>query len=180
MGGIGLFVALLGWGNRFKQPKEEIRKIEEKVIKKMKLKMSDIVRFKRTSVMKKKSLSQTYLLDEIKAMAKLLVKKIVKNKLDIEIIKKFKKIASLTEELYNWYNYRYTLVVILTLVLFITGVICFFDEYIIIDIIDLETLCFFFPIILILAIILFSIKIHLLESDFRENSKKLIEDIEVK
>jgi hypothetical protein len=180
--GMGLFVVLLGWSDKFKEPKEETRFIERNLIEKMKIKMKDIVPFKRTSVPKTKPLSQNYFLEEIKTMTKLLVAKKVKDDSDIKLIETFKEVETNSNNLYRWYGLKYALTVVLTFTFLITGIISFFVKDITLNIlqIDVEKFCLFLPLILVIPITIVLIEINSLESDFREKTKNLIEDIEVK
>jgi hypothetical protein len=178
--GMALFIALLGWSDQFRLPQKETRRIEKIFMEKLRLKTSELIPIMRGAVKEMKSGEQDSFLAEIKAMAKILVEKKVKNKYDINLVNDFKNIEKQASELYKFYNYKYLSTIFLTVVFFISGISSSFFGTVTIYELTVNIISFLIPMVLITVIITLLLKINGMETKFRNGVKILAENIGVR
>ncbi|MCK4497164.1 MAG: hypothetical protein KAU24_03155, partial [Candidatus Aenigmarchaeota archaeon] len=114
--GVALFIALLGWSEQIRNPQKETGDLEKKFKDKFNLK-SDLTPIVRNTYNTVKKSITTNLLDEVKAITRVLGSKKLKNPKDISLLEKFREANEIVEPLEKFYACKYRWTIYLTTLL---------------------------------------------------------------
>jgi len=160
--GFGLLIALLAWGNQMREPRKEIRNLENECRQWLRLNKEEI-----TPLIREGKYTTT---DRMKSLMTLMGKRTINRSSQLVTIKKIEDLNKEWIKLDKLYKRRYQFSVFLMLVLFIFGGISLYTDTFFINLAEKQfsvNRLYFFPIVLIFLIILYNlIKTHLKEERF--------------
>jgi len=118
--GFALFIALLAWGNKIREPRQDIRELEDKFVKSFETDRRDIKPLITNSYESIKGHLIEGFSDTMDALVEIMDK--IERKEDIALIKKFKDLDKLRKRLEKFYKMRYLFSLIFTFILFLLGI----------------------------------------------------------
>ena len=131
--GFALFIALLAWGNQIREPRKEIRNLENEFRMEFDLNKSEVNPLIRDRDSKKNVKKYTFT-DTNLALISIMEKNTLQDAKRVGLLKKLKELNKTRQELENHYKGRYILTLILTFLLFIFGSISLYTSDMKIDI----------------------------------------------
>ena len=122
--GFAIFLALLAWGNKIREPRREIYEIEKLFLKKFKTNKKNINPLLKQTYEKMKNNEMENFLDTIGSLVSIMDE--IKQPEDVNIIEKFQEINTIRKKLEKLYKTRYILSLFFTFYLLLSGIISLF------------------------------------------------------
>lgn len=121
--GFALFIALLAWGNQIREPRKEIKQLEEEFRKEFDLKKSELNPLLRRSYENLTKSDKYTFMDEMTALISVMEKNTLKDGKDVNLLQQLKELNMTRCRLEKYYKNRYILSILLTFSFFILGII---------------------------------------------------------
>ena len=117
--GFALFIAMLAWGNRIREPRKDVKELEILFIKNFETDKRTIRPLIKESYESLKKSPIEGFPDTIDSLVGIMDK--IENKEDVEVIEKFKRVDKLRKTLENFYKIRYLSSLLLTFFFILFG-----------------------------------------------------------
>lgn len=122
--GFALFIAMLAWGNRIREPRRDVKELETLFIKNFETDKRTIRPLVKESYESLKKSPIEGFLETIDSLVEIMDN--IKSKEDVEVIEKFKEVDKLRKTLEKFYKIRYISSLLFTFFLFLLGVLSFY------------------------------------------------------
>jgi len=176
--GFALLIAFLAWGNQIRQPRKEIRELEEECINAYNLRKNEIL-----PLMRNKDKNDKYSTrDKLKSIISLVGQKKIRNAAQLDSLRRLGHLHDDCDKLNKLFIIRYRFAIVLMVSFYILGIISFYtkDLSLVFYIFDFNVDRIFIVIIFVIIsfIIINLIVVHVSEEKFIDEMDKISDLIE--